>query len=99
MSMSVAAACAGTVCDPMVYDDGMTVIPYSLASKATGLYEGKLQCAIGTPYSDKGGNAVIMAGKLDFLPHVETGTWSCRDAVFLSEWASVCPAAGMRFSS
>lgn len=84
--MSVAAACAGTVCDPMVRDaDGMTAIPYSLASKATGLYEGKLQCAIGTPYSEKGGNAVIMAGMLNFLARIGTVIMSSfRGAVFVS---------------
>jgi len=62
MSMSVAAACSSTVCDPLVRD-GMNVIPNSISSDPyhLPLQGGVLQCAIGTPHSEKGGNAVIMA--------------------------------------
>mmetsp|Transcript_24293 Transcript_24293/g.49213 ORF Transcript_24293/g.49213 Transcript_24293/m.49213 type:complete len:273 (+) Transcript_24293:113-931(+) len=63
MSMSVATACAYTVCDPMVMgDDGP--MPASMTSHPIGLVDGTLSCATGTVFADEGANAVIMAATI-----------------------------------
>ncbi len=61
--MTVATACAISICDVMVVD-GDTYLPASLAPVGSPLAQGAIMCAVGTPFADQGGNAVIMAAAI-----------------------------------
>jgi FtsH-binding integral membrane protein len=64
MAFSVATACVMVTCDPLVVDaKGGEAKPLSQwpPGASLGLAGGELQCAIGTPYANKGIESVLMA--------------------------------------